>query len=1108
MKSKQPTNKNAALIAFLMLTALAENGGMPALAETAAAKGSTAPAAAQPGKQDPSTPPAVSDPETESKDSDSRKKDPDNSKIEKTSPDAAGKDDEPSKKTDAAKPSAAKKYTKVENIPAGKPVNIGKQRSMQLPEPPSLFFINKIGKQAIPYMFYDASQFKEGLAAALIADQWGYVDKEGNVQIGAEFDLAGDFSEGLAAVKIKDKWGYIDHTGKFAIEPRFAAAEEFKNGFAAVQLGKDSPEFPQKANDQLQTILKDPNMPQLRKAWMAIASSRAAGIIDKKGKFVFDPFYSSIQNFSDELCLAKEGSAILFLNKKGQVTLRPECQDAKPFSDGMAAIQVKEKWGFINTSGNVVVKPTFEEVEDFQKALAPAKLNGKWGFINKKGKWVIQPKYDVIWEGFQNGTAVVGKDVCPIPNTHADVTRVASGFLVARRTGRTKDFDESTTPLEIGYFAYPDYRFSLIGKDEKPLFEKQYENISPLSDGSRVVRSDGKFGYIDNLGNIMIQPSYKSADPFSEGMAIVKEGPTKPRMVERNETLLKHAVPALVNDPELLKKDIAVCTEVIKLDPENAQAYRDRGFMLGNLGRFKDSLSDFEQVTKLCSSSSEGYYWRGMAHMQLSGFSEAVIDFTNAIEMEPSKPQNLLGRALALKSLHREALAFNDINRAIAIYDHPYYHQIRGQILRELGQTAEATTDLQIGRRAPSLEPWPIGPKTQEDLIRDITSLQSKLLTARLNTGAQAEVALLAAEAADALEDLRRLKTREDKVLELEELCSRTIALRREGLRKIENASTEDSGMVILYKSELSNALAHQGDWFVRSQQFEKAAAAYEEALKLAKEINSPLKEADYLTDIAKMYVTQKQYDKALEVLKKSLEITRNPSDAPTKVVRGQTLNCYSILLNRKNQPMDADISSNEASELLNFGIDITFLPSPPPLPENASAEESYELALQCKSLGLIEISRTYMKKAVERSSSEKDKDRANRFLNAYIPKRPVTLALTKSFQKGRTSELTGDFLNAEKFYKECIDNAPDFEWPYEALARVKRLQGDFAGAEKLIKKALSINPDYLDGWLESARIDQEQGDKAKAKISVDKALKLDPDSQLAQFEEKQLSIN
>ena len=1017
-------------------------------------------------------------------------------------------------------------FASSEPVDAGKPINIGKVKRVQLPDEPEFYFIDKQGKRAVPYMIYEANEFHEGLAAILIADQWGYIDKTGDVVIGADFDLAGDFSDGLAPVKVKDKWGYIDHSGRFVIEPRFVGAETFKNGLAAVQLGKDSPEFPQKATDALQTILKDTEMPAMKKAWLAIAGSRAAGIIDKEGKFLFEPFYSSIQNFSDDLCLAKDSGTVVFLNKKGDVVFRPECLDAKPFSEGLAAIKVKDKWGFVNTSGTVVVKPIFDDVEDFQKGLCAASIGKKWGFINKKGKWEIKPTYDVVWEGFKTGVAVVGKDMCPIENTHADITRVGSGFLVARRNGNAQDFDESTTPLEPGYFAYPDYRFTIIDKEEKPTIDKQFDHVGILNDGVRVIRLDGKFGFADNTGKTFIEPVYKAVEPFSEGLALVKEGATKPRTVERNETLLRHSVPALVNDPDLIRKDIDVCTQVIKLDPTNAQAFRDRGYLLCALTRFNESLADFQQVVALCSSSSEGYYWRGMALMQLGRYPEAVIDFTNAVEMEPQKPQNLMGKALALKALKRPELALNDINRAILLTDHPYYHRIRGLIYDDLGQTTDAVRDLQIGRRAAILEPWPAGPRSLDEILSQCAASQKKLQAARENPQAHERIALYASEQADLLEDLRRLKNREEKVLEIEDLCIRTVELRREALKNAE-AATKDGDQLILYRSDLANSIAQLAGYYVRSKEFDKAKALYDETIELARAIDSPLKEADFMVDIGKMQTEKKDYKEAEITFKKAMAMIDGQIDTSSRVVRGQALNAYARLLNQQKRTLDADIAMNNASDLLNFGAELAFLPSPPPLPANASGAESYELALQCKSLGLIETSRSYMKEALERamasgsasegkneqatsnSASQKGsadtKEKAERFLSAYVPKRPVDLVVTKEFQKGRTSELTGDLISAEKFYKSCAESAPEFEWAYESLARIKRLQGDFLQATKYAKKAVAINPNYVDGWLELARIDKEQGDVAKAKESVSKALSIDPDSQLAEFEKRQL---
>ena len=42
----------------------------------------------------------------------------------------------------------------------------------------------------------------------------GYIDSKGKIVIGFRFDDATDFSEGLAAVENDGKWGYIDKQGE------------------------------------------------------------------------------------------------------------------------------------------------------------------------------------------------------------------------------------------------------------------------------------------------------------------------------------------------------------------------------------------------------------------------------------------------------------------------------------------------------------------------------------------------------------------------------------------------------------------------------------------------------------------------------------------------------------------------------------------------------------------------------------------------------------------------------------------------------------------------------------------------------------------------------
>jgi len=93
--------------------------------------------------------------------------------------------------------------------------------------------------------FDKAYNFSEGLAAVLIDELWGYIDKNGEFVIEPKFQDIGKFSEGLASATINEgfderKYGYIDKTGNFVIEPKYDWAPPFENGFAYVNIPSDS----------------------------------------------------------------------------------------------------------------------------------------------------------------------------------------------------------------------------------------------------------------------------------------------------------------------------------------------------------------------------------------------------------------------------------------------------------------------------------------------------------------------------------------------------------------------------------------------------------------------------------------------------------------------------------------------------------------------------------------------------------------------------------------------------------------------------------------------------------------------------------------------------
>src|SRR6266568_7510914 len=70
----------------------------------------------------------------------------------------------------------------------------------------------------------------EGLAAALVGEKWGYIDRYGAFKIKPQFEMAKEFAEGLAPVKSGGKWGSIDRTRTFRVLARIWLADRFTHG--------------------------------------------------------------------------------------------------------------------------------------------------------------------------------------------------------------------------------------------------------------------------------------------------------------------------------------------------------------------------------------------------------------------------------------------------------------------------------------------------------------------------------------------------------------------------------------------------------------------------------------------------------------------------------------------------------------------------------------------------------------------------------------------------------------------------------------------------------------------------------------------------------------
>jgi hypothetical protein len=104
----------------------------------------------------------------------------------------------------------------------------------------AFYFVDTSGRVVIEGKFNGADIGFSGNLCAVWKEHYGFIDRTGRVAIPYRFYFADHFSEGLAVVKEpeSDFYGYVDQEGTIAIEQTFTCADAFKGDLAQVIVGK------------------------------------------------------------------------------------------------------------------------------------------------------------------------------------------------------------------------------------------------------------------------------------------------------------------------------------------------------------------------------------------------------------------------------------------------------------------------------------------------------------------------------------------------------------------------------------------------------------------------------------------------------------------------------------------------------------------------------------------------------------------------------------------------------------------------------------------------------------------------------------------------------
>ena len=112
-------------------------------------------------------------------------------------------------------------------------------------------------------------------------------------------------------------------------------------------------------------------------------------------------------------------------------------------------------------------------------------------------------------------------------------------------------------------------------------------------------------------------------------------------------------------------KAIDYLNNAVKIQPENAEIYYNRGVAYDNLGQYQPAIKDYNQAIHLKPDYAEAYYNMGTIYSEIGQYQLAIEDFNQAIRLKPNDAEAYHNRGFAYDRLNQSLHAIENYNQAI-----------------------------------------------------------------------------------------------------------------------------------------------------------------------------------------------------------------------------------------------------------------------------------------------------------------------------------------------------------------------------------------------------------------------------------------------------------
>lgn len=323
------------------------------------------------------------------------------------------------------------------------------------------------------------------------------------------------YEKNVLKVQKDEKWGLIDFEGKEIASIIYDNIETLKGVENSIIVEKDGKKG--LLNDKGSKIIEPEYLDiqsledDYKNGYITINQENKYGIISLSGEKVLENNYEKIDNiYGDKYFAIRENGKQILIDKQGNKIISEGFNQIEQIANSGIIFKIQNKFGLMDFEGNIKIDAEYDNLKEINTDIFLAIKNEQTGIIDKDKNKKIGFEYKDIKYNKKAGIYIAEDENYNSKILNSNFELKTEGILSQLNT------DDGYMKIKQGEeYKYYNFKFE----------QKEIKDILP-SNNLFLSKKDGKYGYVDSKGNVVINYIYDDAKEQNEYgyLAVKKDG--------------------------------------------------------------------------------------------------------------------------------------------------------------------------------------------------------------------------------------------------------------------------------------------------------------------------------------------------------------------------------------------------------------------------------------------------------------------------------------------------------------------------------------------------------------------------------------------------------